>query len=264
MIVSANLDRYSSALTKTDKTSIIYEVVDFIRSTSPDGGFVKKDIESGRYYEVGDFLAREKTSQAFRDATHDKYKSSRFMKSKKLLVEKTEYGSLNPYQEEANSLPSVTLMNHDQYYESLQHQNKRSMLNKVSDISSNRVTATDNACDTSSSSENFFQGSDAIEFDLINDIPLHESSDDDSILSQPEVLRSCFPTIFEEINTAPCEPCTVKSIASIEPEVQNDSIPFNNKQFNQNDERTFDLLLKFTENFPSNNCQINYEPNAIE
>ena len=57
MIVSANLGRYSSALTKTDKTSIIYEVVDYIRSTSPHGGFVKKDIESGRYYEVGDFLA---------------------------------------------------------------------------------------------------------------------------------------------------------------------------------------------------------------
>jgi hypothetical protein len=46
------------------------------------GGFVKQD-SSGRWYEVGDFLAREKTSQAFRDALHDRYKSSNVSKKKR-------------------------------------------------------------------------------------------------------------------------------------------------------------------------------------
>ena len=57
MIISANIERYSNALTKTEKTCIIYEIVDYIRATSPNGGFVKKDLESGRYFEVGDVLA---------------------------------------------------------------------------------------------------------------------------------------------------------------------------------------------------------------
>lgn len=35
------------------------------------------------WHEVGDFLAREKTSQAFRDALHDRYKSSNISKKKR-------------------------------------------------------------------------------------------------------------------------------------------------------------------------------------
>ena len=56
-IISANLDRYTTAKTKTDKTTIIYEIVDHVRATSPNGGFVRQDRASGRFYEVGDFLA---------------------------------------------------------------------------------------------------------------------------------------------------------------------------------------------------------------
>jgi hypothetical protein len=56
-IVAANLPRYMSATNKTDKSTIIYEIVDYIREKSPNGGFVKKDIATGRYMEVGDFHA---------------------------------------------------------------------------------------------------------------------------------------------------------------------------------------------------------------
>lgn len=41
-------------------------------------------------YEVGDFLAREKTSQAFRDVLHDKYKSSNTSKKKRRQEEQAE------------------------------------------------------------------------------------------------------------------------------------------------------------------------------
>jgi hypothetical protein len=72
------------------KTLIICQIVNQVRKNSPNGGFVKKDPLTGRYYEVGDFLAREKTSQAFRDALHDQYKSSNAAKKKRRLVEQAQ------------------------------------------------------------------------------------------------------------------------------------------------------------------------------
>ncbi len=76
------LDEYSRAKTKLDKSAVLNRVVADVRRASPGGGFVKQD-DSGRWYEVGDFLAREKTSQAFRDALHERYKSSNVSKKKR-------------------------------------------------------------------------------------------------------------------------------------------------------------------------------------
>jgi hypothetical protein len=56
-LVASRLQRYSSASTKHDKTQIICEIIDQVREDSPSGGFVKRDLETGRYYEVGDFHA---------------------------------------------------------------------------------------------------------------------------------------------------------------------------------------------------------------
>ena len=56
-IVADMLPKYSDAATKLEKTIIICEVVNLIRRSSPQGGFVKKDPMTGRYFEVGDFLA---------------------------------------------------------------------------------------------------------------------------------------------------------------------------------------------------------------
>jgi hypothetical protein len=56
-VVESQLERYSNTLCKFDKTSIICEIVSIVRLNSPHGGFVKKDGDTGRYYEVGDFLA---------------------------------------------------------------------------------------------------------------------------------------------------------------------------------------------------------------
>lgn len=83
------LDEYSRAKSKLDKSGVLASVVDQIRAASPEGGFVKQN-EDGRWYEVGDFLAREKTSQAFRDALHERYKSSNVAKKKRRQEEQAK------------------------------------------------------------------------------------------------------------------------------------------------------------------------------
>ena len=62
-VVKENLVRYDSSVTKVERTSIVTDIVDYVRSHSPKGGFVKKDTETGRWYEVGDHIAREKVGQ---------------------------------------------------------------------------------------------------------------------------------------------------------------------------------------------------------
>lgn len=88
-IVLSYLAQYSKAMTKLEKSYILSDVVEKVRKDSGIGGFVKKN-EDGRWYEVGDFLAREKTSQAFRDVLHDKYKSSNTSKKKRRQEEQAE------------------------------------------------------------------------------------------------------------------------------------------------------------------------------
>jgi hypothetical protein len=56
-LVQDNLDRYCNAANRNNKTSLIYEIVDFIRARSPNGGFVRQDNKSGNWYEVGDIVA---------------------------------------------------------------------------------------------------------------------------------------------------------------------------------------------------------------
>ena len=56
-MVEDMLPKYSDSPSKLDKTFIICDIVNRVRNNSPFGGFVKKDPMSGRYFEVGDFLA---------------------------------------------------------------------------------------------------------------------------------------------------------------------------------------------------------------
>jgi hypothetical protein len=56
-IVIDMLEKYSESSSKLDKSYIICDVVNMVRKSSPLGGFVKKDVHTGRYCEVGDFLA---------------------------------------------------------------------------------------------------------------------------------------------------------------------------------------------------------------
>jgi hypothetical protein len=88
------LEEYSAAKSKLEKSGVLSKVVDAVRQQSPDGGFVKQD-DKGNWHEVGDFLAREKTSQSFRDALHDRYKSSNISKKKRRQDEQGRHATPN-------------------------------------------------------------------------------------------------------------------------------------------------------------------------
>jgi hypothetical protein len=59
--VERTLEQYSAASTKLEKSQIVSGIVDSIRESSRYGGFVKE--EDGRWFEVGDHIAREKVGQ---------------------------------------------------------------------------------------------------------------------------------------------------------------------------------------------------------
>jgi hypothetical protein len=56
-IIQMNILRYSIAPTKYEKTNIIREIIHHIRECSVLGGFVRLDLDTGRYFEIGDFHA---------------------------------------------------------------------------------------------------------------------------------------------------------------------------------------------------------------
>lgn len=59
MLIEFMIPEYSAASSnKDEKSYIIKEIVTQIRKSSPDGGFVKFDKSKGRWFEVGDFLAK--------------------------------------------------------------------------------------------------------------------------------------------------------------------------------------------------------------
>lgn len=60
-MIEMNLAKYKDAKSKNDKSYIVSSIIDSIRDASPHGGFVKED--NGKWYEVGDHIAREKVGQ---------------------------------------------------------------------------------------------------------------------------------------------------------------------------------------------------------
>ena len=76
-IVNTKLDEYLAAASRLDKTELIDQVISQVRQNCGGaGGFIKQHPDTQRWYEVGDFLAKEKTAQQFRDALHEHYSSS--------------------------------------------------------------------------------------------------------------------------------------------------------------------------------------------
>lgn len=84
-IVATKLGAYLAAECRVDKTAILMDVIAQVRTNSLCGGFIKQNPSTGQYFEVGDFLAKEKTAQAFRDALHEYYSSSNPSKKKRRI-----------------------------------------------------------------------------------------------------------------------------------------------------------------------------------
>ena len=64
-IIESKIGLYSMASNRHEKSKIIDDIVHHVRSRSQCGGFVKKDLLTGRYCEVGDFIAVSKHIKAF-------------------------------------------------------------------------------------------------------------------------------------------------------------------------------------------------------
>lgn len=121
-MVASVLNTYSSPeATKKSKSDLIKQIMAQIRaSSSHGGGFVKKDLESGRWFEVSEAIAREKISQCFRDALNDRYKSSTTSKTLKRRQERINKmgpgdvspilsGPIKPMKKSAESVVSAAL-----------------------------------------------------------------------------------------------------------------------------------------------------------
>jgi hypothetical protein len=80
-IIQQTVEKYAKAEGKLGKSLIVSEIIDTIRRKSPDGGFVKQD--SGKWYEVGDWSARERVGQSLRDLLHGQYRSSASSKKRR-------------------------------------------------------------------------------------------------------------------------------------------------------------------------------------
>lgn len=94
-IIMGRMDEYSTVATKAQKSNILSAIVDEIRKESPNGGFVKRDAKTGLWFEVGDFLAREKVSQGFRDILHENYRSSNRTKRRRRLEEQEKSAEID-------------------------------------------------------------------------------------------------------------------------------------------------------------------------
>jgi hypothetical protein len=72
MVASMFVKRYSQAISKTDKSVIVSDIVTMIHQS---GGMFCKH-EKGSWFTVGEHSAREKTSALLRDLLHSQYRSS--------------------------------------------------------------------------------------------------------------------------------------------------------------------------------------------
>ena len=71
--IENNLPTYVRAKSKHERSLIVTIIVDAIRDSNAGGigtGFVRKDLANGRWYEVGDKIAREKVSEVFQLGMH--------------------------------------------------------------------------------------------------------------------------------------------------------------------------------------------------
>jgi hypothetical protein len=97
-IVATRLEEYSATSTKKAKSQIISSIIDQIRTSKPEGAFLKYDKDHG-YFDVGNFLSSDKISQTFRDLLRGSYRSSNAYKKNKrksLKSQKTNTVQLSP------------------------------------------------------------------------------------------------------------------------------------------------------------------------
>jgi hypothetical protein len=64
-LVKRHMEQYSNANSnRLQKSRIVSRIVNYVRASSPGGGFVK-ETEKGQWFEVGDTASREKVGQGY-------------------------------------------------------------------------------------------------------------------------------------------------------------------------------------------------------
>jgi hypothetical protein len=103
--VNSKVEEYAAAKCKSEKSWILVGIVASVREKNnpTPGRFLRKCPETDRWYDVGDFLAKEKTSQYFRDALHDQYRSSGPSKYKRRKIEAMKEGHVGTNEGESQS-----------------------------------------------------------------------------------------------------------------------------------------------------------------
>jgi hypothetical protein len=94
-LVENQLENYSKAKFRRDKTFIVSNIIHSIQQICPEGGaFVKFDGQ--RWWEMSDDTAREKITATFRDCLHNQYKSSTKNKVEKRRARRAREQALKP------------------------------------------------------------------------------------------------------------------------------------------------------------------------
>ena len=107
--VNSKVEEYAAAKCKSQKSWILVGIVASVREKKnpTSGRFLRKCPETDRWYDVGDFLAKEKTSQYFRDALHDQYRSSGPSKYKRRKIEANKEGQTGHDESESGASGSA-------------------------------------------------------------------------------------------------------------------------------------------------------------
>jgi hypothetical protein len=100
-LINRSIGPYLAARTKLEKSDAIAVIVHQVSTTSPTGGFVKKDAASGRWYRIREAEARDKVGHAIRKAVQ------RIEDTKPKLAEKLRKESAANLASQASSGASV-------------------------------------------------------------------------------------------------------------------------------------------------------------
>ena len=106
-IVEKYKDKYSVA-TRIEKPMIALDIVNQVRAWSPPGRFLKCDKTTGKWSDVGDKKAREKTSQALREPKQVEPKQEEVIQRQQAEEKRKEMDSSNSNESSYSSESSVS------------------------------------------------------------------------------------------------------------------------------------------------------------
>jgi len=201
-LVASKLDEYSGA-NKREKTALLLSIVKQVRMGSPTGGFIKLDSTAGLWFEVGDFLAREKVSQAFRDALHDCYRSSNAFKKKRKREQSGKKQSSGHLLKRSRSQRKPSVQQEEQIMVDWRNSNLLTSLTTEFEMSSESVGLFDDdifklpsSLPDSSYLSSWFEK----ESDPFSPIPISSAPRKDVELFEPFQLPGDFDKFLEELN----------------------------------------------------------------